>query len=77
MMYRIYSKTIPEGVVKDPETGLAQVFTASLIREVEERGVYRGGCPCCGKRIVVREATANPNMTAGDEHYLLHDGGDM
>jgi hypothetical protein len=71
MSYRIYSKTYPAGVVRDIDDGL---LTQGMLAEVEARGVYRGLCPCCDKRIVVRFAGERSTLTAGDEHFLLHDG---
>jgi hypothetical protein len=70
-MFRIYSKTYPEGVEKDASVPL---FTAEIVAEIDAKGVYRGTCPCCDKKIVVRYAGERATMTAGDEHFLLHEG---
>jgi len=67
-MIRIFSKSRPEGVVKDNE-----LMTPEVLASVETTGVYRGKCPCCDKRIVVRHA--HMSASAGDEHYLLHGDG--
>jgi hypothetical protein len=50
------------------------VLPIDVRTEVEENGVYRGSCPCCDKKIVVRFAGEKSTMSAGDEHFLLHDG---
>jgi hypothetical protein len=71
MSFRIYSKTHPDGVVK-PE----RVFPPDVIKAVEYSDFYQGKCPCCGERIVVREATDRPDLSDDDAHFLLHDGDD-
>jgi hypothetical protein len=66
--FRIYSVTIPEGVLKDVE------LTPEIVAEIDAKGVWRGGCPCCGKPLVIRYGGERSAMTAGDEHFLLHGG---
>jgi len=74
MMYRVYSKTHPEGVARDGEIDptFLGVMTPAIIDCIEHSGVYRGACPCCDKPIVVRMAGERSTLTAGDEHFLLH-----
>lgn len=70
MIYRIFSKAHPDGVIRDGS------FVPGEIEEVvKAKGVYRGACPCCDKVIVVRYAGEGAGMSMGDEHFLLHDGG--
>ena len=68
-MMRIYSKSHPDGVLKD-----SAVLPIDIRECVEASGVYRGSCPCCDKVIVVRFAGERSTMSAGDEHFLLHEG---
>jgi hypothetical protein len=67
----LYSKLVPRGVTRDSD-----VMPAWIMEAIETSGVYRGDCPCCDRRIVVRMAGERFNMTAGDEHFLLHEEAD-
>lgn len=68
MRYMVYSVPRPDGVERDENFVSGEIITA-----IEQTGVYRGRCPCCSKRIVVRAAGERTAMTAGDEHFLLHE----
>lgn len=67
----IFSIGHPEGVASSWEAVHHVIAEA-----VKAKGVYRGSCPCCNRPIVVRsDDNGTASMTAGDEHFLLHDGG--
>ena len=49
--YRVLSEAHPAGVLKPPEW-----LTMKIMAAVERDGEWWGPCPCCGRRIKVREA---------------------
>lgn len=54
MDYRVYSTTKPDGVVFSADVADFW-FSMDLLIQVDRDGVVRTPCPCCDKRIVVRQ----------------------
>ena len=50
MIYKVFG-------AKQPQKGVLvadKLLPLSITRGVNENGVWRGNCPCCGREIVVR-----------------------
>jgi hypothetical protein len=67
MRYKIFTQSQLGGVIKP-----AEMLTPEMAEAVERDRVWRGGCPCCARPLVIRNVDAV--LSAGDEHFLLHGG---
>lgn len=64
MTARIYTSKMPQGL-NVPDSG----YPAEILNRVETYGTYRGPCPCCNNRIVVKPRDAP--LTDEDRRFLF------